>query len=133
MRATIERRAKRNWAGAAGAWSARHRGLAVASWLLFVVLAMVIGSAIGTTKLSENSGGPGDSGRAQKILKAAGFGDQASEVVLVQSKTATAGSPQFRAAVNATVTAIRTEPYVKNVRSPSIRPIRRFPRMDARH
>ena len=46
MKAMTEPHAKRNWAGAAGAWSARHRGWAVASWLLFVVVAMVIGSAI---------------------------------------------------------------------------------------
>jgi RND superfamily putative drug exporter len=115
---TTAPRAKRNWAGAAGAWSARHRGWAVASWLAFVVLAMVIGQAIGTTKPSQGESGPGDSGRAERILDAAGFGDQASEVILVQSKTSTVTSPDFRAAVNGTLTAIRAEPFVKNVRSP---------------
>ncbi|MCW2549296.1 MAG: drug exporter of the superfamily-like protein, partial [Mycobacterium sp.] len=113
-----EPRAKRNWAGAAGAWSARHRGWAVASWLLFVIVAVVIGQAIGTTKPSQGESGPGDSGRAERILDAAGFGDQASEVILVQSKTATIGSPEFRAAIDGTLSAIRSTPYVKNVRSP---------------
>jgi RND superfamily putative drug exporter len=118
MKATREPRSKRNWAAAAGAWSSEHRGRAVAAWLAFVVIAMLVGQAIGTTKPTQGESGPGDSGRADRILNAAGFADQASEVILVQSKTATVSSTEFQSAVKGTLAAIGRAPYVKNVRSP---------------
>ena len=109
---------KRNLAASAGAWSSRHRKLAVASWLLFVVLAMLVGQALGTVKHKDSAGEPGDAGRADRIVAAAGFHDHASESVLVQSSRLTAGSPAFKAAVTSTVAAIEATGKVENVRSP---------------
>ena len=111
-------KSKRNWAASAGAWSSRHRGWAVASWLLFVVVAMLIGSSLGTTKPSVGESAPGDSGRADRLITAAGFPDQSEESILVQSSTLTTRSPQFRTAVNATISAIGATHLVQNVRSP---------------
>jgi hypothetical protein len=38
---------RRNFAALAGGWSARHRRKAIVGWLVFVVAAYVIGTAIG--------------------------------------------------------------------------------------
>jgi RND superfamily putative drug exporter len=112
------RRSPRNLAATAGAWSSRHRGLAVASWLLFVVVAMLIGSALGTTKPTDGEGAAGNSGRAERLITASGFPDQSAESILVQSSKLTTRSPQFRSAVNATISAIGATHLVQNVRSP---------------
>ena len=42
---------KRNLAARAGHWSARHRKIAIGGWLAFVVIAFVLGGAIGTNTL----------------------------------------------------------------------------------
>ncbi len=111
-------RKMRNLAGAAGAWSARHRGSAVGLWIAFVIAAIAIGGAIGTTQTKGPAGEPGESGHADRVLHAAGFDAHASEVVLVQSKTSRVTDAAFRAAINDTVGAITATGRVQNVRSP---------------
>ena len=41
---------KRNLAARAGYWSAKHRKIAIGGWLAFVVIAFVLGGAIGTNE-----------------------------------------------------------------------------------
>ncbi len=38
--------ARRNLAGAAGTWSARHRGVVISAWLLFVIPGYLVGGFI---------------------------------------------------------------------------------------
>jgi RND superfamily putative drug exporter len=111
-------RKMRNLAGAAGAWSARHRWTAVGLWLAFVFAAIAIGNVVGTTQTSGPAGEPGDSGRADRVLHAAGFDAHASEVILVQSKNLTADNPAFRAAVKGTIDQLNATGLVADVRSP---------------
>ena len=59
----------RNIAARAGRWSARHRKTAVLGWIVFVVLAFMVGSNIGTRHLTHEESGVGDSGRAAQITK----------------------------------------------------------------
>ena len=108
----------RNLAGAAGAWSARHRWAAVGLWLILVFAAIAIGNAVGTTQTKGPAGEPGESGRADRVLHAAGFDAHASEVVLVQSRTLTVNAPAFRAAVNGTVDQLAATGLVQDMRSP---------------
>jgi RND superfamily putative drug exporter len=68
-----------------GGWSARHRKAAVAGWLLFVVLASVVGGMVGTRHLADHEIGAGDSARADTILADAGIENPASELVLLHS------------------------------------------------
>ncbi len=124
-------RKTRNLAGAAGAWSARHRWTAVGLWIVFVIVAIAIGNAVGTTQAKGPAGEPGQSGRADRVLHAAGFDDHASEVVLVQSPSQTVKDATFRAAVNDTVAAITATGRVLDVRSPLTRRIRARPRTTA--
>ena len=77
---------KRNLAARAGYWSAKHRKIAIGGWLAFVVIAFVLGGAIGTNTLSDDDSGNGQSRTADKAITAADFPDKADEQVLVQSR-----------------------------------------------
>ncbi|WP_172387363.1 MMPL family transporter [Streptomyces sp. MNP-20] len=77
-----------NLAARLGVWSAHHRKKAILGWLLFVVLATVVGGATGTVTADDDEMGTGDSARAAKILKDAGIDEPASELVMVSARTA---------------------------------------------
>src|SRR3954447_24821108 len=74
----------RNLAARAGRWSAQHRRTAILGWILFVVLAAVLGGKVGQNDVDESARGSGESKRGDMIVKAAGFADRAGEQVLVQ-------------------------------------------------
>jgi RND superfamily putative drug exporter len=104
-----------------GGWSARHRWTAVGSWLLFVVLALVIGSMAGRVDLTDREEVPGEFGQAVAILDDAGLSDgPAGEMVLVQSADGSlkATDPAFRAVVGEVVTAVKGTGDVTAVQSP---------------
>ena len=52
----------RNIAARAGRWSAKHRKTAIFGWLAFVVIAFVIGGAVGQNTIAEEDYGNGSSG-----------------------------------------------------------------------
>src|SRR4051794_18045579 len=90
----------RNLAARAGRWSAQHRKTAILGWILFVVLATVVGGKVGQSELDESASGNGESKRGDMIVEAAGFPDQAGEQVLVQGNgSMKADAPQVTAAV----------------------------------
>ena len=64
---------RRNLAARIGVWSAHHRKTAIIGWLLFVVLAAVVGGVSGMAEMSRPRTGTGDSARAEKILDDAGL------------------------------------------------------------
>lgn len=78
---------RQNLAARLGVWSAHHRRTAILGWLLFVVLATVVGGATGTVTASEDEMGTGDSARATKILDDAGIDEPAGELVMVGART----------------------------------------------
>ena len=45
----------RNLAARAGRWSAQHRKTAILGWILFVVLAVVVGGKVGQNDLDESA------------------------------------------------------------------------------
>ncbi len=105
-----------NIAARAGRWSAAHWKTATFGWIAFVVLAVVLGGAVGTRTLGEGDS-PGESGRMEKILEE-GFERPAEESVLVQSRTLTTDSPEFEAAVDDVVAAVSAVPAAQAVRDP---------------
>jgi uncharacterized membrane protein YdfJ with MMPL/SSD domain/pimeloyl-ACP methyl ester carboxylesterase len=107
---------KRNLAARMGRWSANHWKTATFGWLALVVVALGIGNMAGTKIISTDSG-PGESGRMDRILDA-GFKRPAAENVLIQSRTARAGTPAFDAAVKDVVGRVSRVAVVQNVRSP---------------
>ncbi|MCX5051859.1 MULTISPECIES: MMPL family transporter [unclassified Streptomyces] len=110
----------RGIAARAGGWSARHRWAAVGIWVLFVVLAMGLGSAAGTVKLKDSDQLKGETRTAAKIVDDAGINEPASESVLIQAKGGglKATDAEFKAAVGAVVKAVDGTGKVTDVRSP---------------
>jgi uncharacterized membrane protein YdfJ with MMPL/SSD domain len=108
---------RRNLAARMGGWSAAHWKTATFGWLALVLLAFAVGGQVGTKQADPNKAGPGESGRMDRILDA-GFKVPASESVLIQSRSARAGTPAFDAAVKDVVVRLAALPAVQNVRSP---------------
>ncbi|MEU3511483.1 MMPL family transporter [Streptomyces longwoodensis] len=110
----------RGLAARAGGWSARHRWAAVGIWVLFVVLAMGLGSAAGRVDVKESDQLKGETHTAAKIIEDAGIEEPASESVLVQARGTglKATDAEFRAAVAEVVTAVRDTGRVSDVTSP---------------
>ncbi|MGW6520784.1 MULTISPECIES: MMPL family transporter [unclassified Streptomyces] len=110
----------RGFAARAGGWSARHRWAAVGIWVLFVVLAMGIGSAVGTVEVKESDQLGGETHTAARIIEDAGIDEPASETVLIQSKDGSvkATDADFKAAVAAVVAAVEKTGKVTDVTSP---------------
>jgi uncharacterized membrane protein YdfJ with MMPL/SSD domain len=107
-----------NLAGRAGRWSALHWKLAAFGWLTFAVLAVVVGSAVGSTQMRSWQIANGDSRRAEQIVDEGNFKIPARESVLVQSPTLSIDHPAFGAAVGSVVTALSREPNVTALASP---------------
>jgi putative drug exporter of the RND superfamily len=108
---------RRNLAARAGRWSASHWKTATFGWLAFVVAAVLIGGAVGTKQLGANDGVPGESGRAEQILKN-DFEQPAGELVLVQSSRLTTQSAPFAAAIGDIERRLAAVSIVTNIRSP---------------
>ncbi len=110
----------RGIAARAGGWSARHRWAAVGIWVLFVVLAMGLGSAAGTVELKDSEQLGGETGRAAAIAEQAGIEEPAGETVLLQGKDKglQATDSEFRAAVAAVIKAVEGTGKVTDVTSP---------------
>jgi RND superfamily putative drug exporter len=109
---------RRNPAAVLGGWSATHRKTAVFGWLLFVILATVIGGAVGQKQLSDAQQGVGTSAQALQILESAGLSSPASEMVLVHSPTETADAAGYRQAVDQVLSAVHGTGQTTNVQSP---------------
>ncbi|MFF7852871.1 MMPL family transporter [Streptomyces sp. NPDC007904] len=110
----------RGLAARAGGWSARHRWAAVGIWVLFVVLAMGLGSAAGRVDVGDSDQLKGETSTAARIIEDAGIEEPAGESVLVQAKDGglTATDTAFRSAVTAVVAAVERTGEVTNVTSP---------------
>lgn len=110
----------RGLAARAGGWSARHRWAAVGIWVLFVVLAMGLGSAAGRVDVDESDQLKGETHTAARIIDDAGIEEPASETVLIQSgdpavKATDAG---FRSAVHDVVEAVAGTGQATGITSP---------------
>ncbi|MEV6759402.1 MMPL family transporter [Streptomyces sp. NPDC051105] len=110
----------RGLAARAGGWSARHRWAAVGIWVLFVVLAMGLGSAAGRVDVDESDQLKGETHTAAKIIDDAGIKEPAAETVLIQSKdpSVRATDADFRSAVADVVKAVDGTGKVTGITSP---------------
>ncbi|MEU6532135.1 MMPL family transporter [Streptomyces sp. NPDC046928] len=110
----------RGLAARAGGWSARHRWTAVGIWVLFVVLAMGLGSAAGRVDVKDSDQLKGETHTAARIIEDAGIEEPAGETVLIQAKDTSlkATDPAFRGAVEAVVKAVERTGEVRDVTSP---------------
>ena len=77
----------RNLAARAAHWSAGHRKTAIFGWLAFVVVAAMLGNAVGKNMIQGADMFSGEAGRAEQTLYDAGLRPN-TEHVLIQSKEA---------------------------------------------
>jgi uncharacterized membrane protein YdfJ with MMPL/SSD domain len=105
-------------AARAGHWSAKNRKKAIGLWLAFVVVALVGGGAVGQRSLTDAESGVGESKAAEMTLDKKGPKDPATESVLVQSKSATTSSPQFRAALGSVHGALESSGSFASIDTP---------------
>jgi RND superfamily putative drug exporter len=108
-----------NLAARAGRWSANHRKTAIWGWLAFVLVAFALGSAAGMKNIAGSDNGNGESGRAEKTAAHA-FPQDASESVLVQSRTLKASSPHFQAALGDVKERLKASGVAREVRAPHL-------------
>jgi uncharacterized membrane protein YdfJ with MMPL/SSD domain len=109
---------RRNFAAAAGGWSARHRRRAILGWLAFVFIAYAIGAAVGDQSLTDVQMGNGQSKLASAIYEKA-FPYHSGEQVLVQGRGGVRfGEPIFTAAVRDLVRRLGSLGTVNDIRSP---------------
>ncbi|MGW0987044.1 MMPL family transporter [Streptomyces sp. NPDC002486] len=110
----------RGLAARAGGWSARHRWAAVGIWVLFVVLAMGLGSAAGRVDVKDSDQLKGETHTAARIIEDAGIDEPAGETVLIQARGGDlkATDSEFRDAVDAVVRAVEGTGRVTEVTSP---------------
>jgi uncharacterized membrane protein YdfJ with MMPL/SSD domain len=115
-----------NLAARMGRWSASHWKTAVFGWLVFVVAALAIGNVVGTKNINQNDTNVGESKKADKILREAGFGgqkeesDPLSEIVVVQNTKLTIKHPEFRATVGEVVNMVgqHSTRVIENLKDP---------------
>ncbi|HEU5418383.1 MAG TPA: MMPL family transporter [Streptosporangiaceae bacterium] len=97
-------------------WSARHRKLAVVSWLVMVAAAIAVGQLLGSPSLPQYD--PGQSGQAEHTLQRLGVTTPPAESVLIQGR-GWRTDPAMRQAAAQVVTALRALPRsAAGVRSP---------------
>jgi uncharacterized membrane protein YdfJ with MMPL/SSD domain len=113
-----------NIAARMGRWSAGHWKTATFGWLALLLLAFAVAGQVGTKNVDPNTAGPGESGRMDRILDA-GFRQPAGESVLIQSRSARAGTPAFAAAASDVVARVSKIAVVTNVRRGAVSPDRR--------
>jgi uncharacterized membrane protein YdfJ with MMPL/SSD domain len=109
----------RNLAARAGRWSATHRKTAVIGWILFVVLATVIGGKVGQKNLEPSAMGNGESKRGDMIVDAADFPATVGERVLIQGTgSIKSDDPEVTAAVKDVVSRLDKIEGVDDIESP---------------
>src|SRR4051794_33213156 len=107
-----------NLAARAARWSANHWKTTVAGWLAFVVIAVAVGGVVGLQKQTDADATTGDSAKAERVLRRAGFRRPASESVLVQSKTRRVSSRAFRSTIADVVAVLEKQPQTYRIESP---------------
>jgi RND superfamily putative drug exporter len=108
----------RNIAARIGDWSSRHRKAAIFGWVLFVLIAAGLGTAVGQVNLASSQEGAGDSMRATEILASAGHAPPAAEMVLVSSASMTTGTPAFQDAVRTVLTDLQRTGLAQDFQNP---------------
>jgi uncharacterized membrane protein YdfJ with MMPL/SSD domain len=110
----------RNLAARMGRWSASHRKTAIFGWLAFVIAAIAIGTAVGQKTIDQHAYTAGEAHRGEQILEQAGFAQagRLTEIVVIQSRSATIADPAFRAVIGDVTRAVAPFQTVHNLRSP---------------
>ncbi len=107
-----------NFAARMGRWSAQHRKKAIFGWLAFVIISLVVGSAVGVREPADDVTYVGDSGKAHELVDAHNPTQNVESVILQAPKGASAQDASVRAAVDDTIAAISTSKAAYDIESP---------------
>ena len=99
-------------------WSARHSWTAIALWTAFVVLAIAVGSAVGTNSLRDEETGVGESGRVSRIVASGDFDEKPEENILIRARSGRLDTRSARAAAQRLTDEMRSLPEVESVGDP---------------
>jgi uncharacterized membrane protein YdfJ with MMPL/SSD domain len=113
----VFRKTHSNLAARMGRWSAAHWKTATFGWLAFVVVIFMLGAVVGTKNIDQDTAGPGESGRMDKILEAA-FRQPAAEHVLIENRSLRVGTAAFDSAIADVVSRVSKVAAVQDLRSP---------------
>src|SRR5204862_4946793 len=95
------------------------RRAAILGWIVFVLVAAGIGTAVGTRHIKDEDQGNGQSRTAQRAIAKARLKDRASEQVLIQTRGALrVTDPAFRAGVLDVQRRLAANRYVTQLDSP---------------
>jgi RND superfamily putative drug exporter len=102
----------------AARWSATHRKTAIFGWLVFVVIAFMIGGAAGTVTLKHEDMGNGDSRVAERVLAQQFPRERAAEQIIIQTPNGGLLGSEYRDAVDELVARLSRIPSVAQIESP---------------
>ena len=108
---------KQSFVSRAAHWSATHRKVAIWGWIGFVVLAILIGGAVGKKEMTNADSFSGESGRAEKALEDSRL-EPNTEMVLIRGEGTLEDSKEFQAIIGELESGLATADHVKDVRSP---------------
>lgn len=108
----------RNIAARAGRWSATHPKTAILGWFVFVAIALVAGSQLGTKNIPDYKNFSGESARAELAIHDHYKADPATENVVIEQKSGHFGEPVFDANARAIATELAAIKNVEDVQSP---------------
>jgi putative drug exporter of the RND superfamily len=109
-----------NLAAKLGGWSARHRLVAIGGWLVLVIVAVFIGSAVGQVTMTQAEYGTGESGQAAWLLANAGIKEPAGELVMVSGHGVSPDPAALRSAASAVLAGVQGTGLVRDVRQPVV-------------
>jgi uncharacterized membrane protein YdfJ with MMPL/SSD domain len=107
----------RNFAARAAHWSAEHRKTAIFGWIAFVIVAFMLGKAVGQNQIHGADAFSGEAGRAERTLEDAGLRPN-TEHLLIQSKELKVDAPEFTATIEQATARLSRAEDVRNVVSP---------------
>ncbi|WP_327356009.1 MMPL family transporter [Streptomyces sp. NBC_01304] len=99
-------------------WSALHPWRAIIGWLVFVVLCLGVGSAVGTNAATTEDYRVGEAGRAEAIADEGGLERRPTEQVLISSKSGALDRPAAEAAAKELTSRMEGLPAVRGVERP---------------
>ncbi|MGW7753398.1 MMPL family transporter [Streptomyces violaceusniger] len=107
-------------------WSAQHPWRAIVGWLVFVVLCLGIGSAVGTHSATTADYRVGEAGRAEAMAAEGGLERRAAEQVLISSRSGPFDRDAAEAAAEDLTARMKRLPEVAGVADPLLSEDRRI-------
>ncbi|MFE9060114.1 MMPL family transporter [Streptomyces violaceusniger] len=107
-------------------WSAQHPWRAIVGWLVFVVLCLGIGSAVGTHSATTADYRVGEAGRAEAMAAEGGLERRAAEQVLISSRSGPFDRDAAEAAAADLAARMKRLPEVAGVADPLLSEDRRI-------